>query len=122
MKKFIFVLALFGTITLLGQSASASIFTIKKRTAPLMTNPFTLVTSIELGEFEKDGTVYAVYGNPSTGAVTALTFWPGGGDVYYFYPTSVYGNPPTDPWEINIYFSPTSTSGTLHYSGILLYF
>lgn len=121
MKKFIFILTLFSTIGLFGQSASASILTIKNRTAPLMTNPFTLVTSIELGEFEKDGTIYAVYGNPSTGAVTALTFWSGGGDVYYFSTLGVFRSLPTDPWEIRVYFSPTG-SGLLEYKGLLLYY
>ncbi|HTM99441.1 MAG TPA: hypothetical protein VL088_11880 [Pedobacter sp.] len=123
MKKLIFILTMFSAIGLFGQSASASILTIKNRTvAPLMTNPFTLVTSVELGEFEKDGTVYAVYGNPSTGAVTALTFYFGGGDVYYFYTLGVFRSLPTDPWEIRVYFQPTSSSGILEYKGLLGYY
>lgn len=122
MRKFIFILTLFSAIGLFGESTSASTLKMKARTAPLMTNPFTLETVIELGEFEKDGTVYAVYGDPATGTVTALTFWPGGGDVYYFSTLGVFRSLPTDPWEIRIYFAPTSGGGILEYKGILLYY
>ena len=125
MKKIILILVVLTTIMSSSYSSTGSSddFSKNKKEAFYLLKSTNKQAIVELGDFEKDGIVYAVYGDEITGEVTSVVdMFLGGGDVYSFTPTYAWRSSGSLPWQINLDFIPTSTSSTLNFQGELLFY
>ncbi|MCR8557820.1 hypothetical protein KXD93_09220 [Mucilaginibacter sp. BJC16-A38] len=83
-------------------------------------------TITELGDFEYGGQLYSVYGDASTGTVTAVKFDVGGANVYSFsgsYYTTGWPFPHgTQPYLSVVGYGTSSPSSYFAYTGPILYY